>query len=315
MPLPLPEPPPLPGHTWRPAQPADAPAIARLVAACGWHAAAFDGIAGAAAENTLLAADEHGELALLALVRHIDAIKHEQRIQLDGIVHPAQRGLGDFLLAWMTARGRQLAAALPAEPARVLRIEFAGARPEVAPLIERHGFALSHSEFVMQRDLAQPLPAAPLPAGVALVEYRPELAHTFYETYADAFWERSSGAPRPEVEWATAYLGTDGFRADCSLLAMDGERSAAYVCCGIDPPEQPGAAQTEGWIWQIGVRRADRRRGLASALLAEVMRRFQALGLATAVLDENLNNPTAKSAYEQLGFVVSEQFTVYGMAV
>jgi len=58
-----------------------------------------------------------------------------------------------------------------------------------------------------------------------------------------------------------------------------------------------------GYVWQIGVVPTARRRGLASALLIETLRRMQAAGAPCADLTVHTNNPGAIQAYAGLGFV------------
>jgi ribosomal protein S18 acetylase RimI-like enzyme len=321
---PLPSPPDLPGLTWRPARREDAPALRRLYLACDEAAGGnnarfvtgyetdFDSSDTNPATDTLVAVDTNGDLAALAWVSTSRAIKHQYRAQLEGAVHPHARGrgIGDFLLDWMEARARQIFAMFPRDRELVLRIDFMGTRDDAVPLYERHGFVFNHAADIMRRDLRAPIPDRPLPPSMAFVGYAPELAGAAYAVYADAFYERTAGSPASESTWTSAFLGYSHFRPDCSLLVMDGEVAAAYAVCGVEPAEHD-PAQAEGWVNQIGVRAAYRRRGIATALLCEVMRRFRAEGLRFAALDVNVNNPTAKLAYEKIGFATVKRLTVY----
>ena len=67
--------------------------------------------------------------------------------------------------------------------------------------------------------------------------------------------------------------------------------------------------QREGWIQDLGVRRAWRKRGVASALLCQSMRAFKAAGLDYAMLGVDTENPTcALRLYERLGFAQVKRF-------
>ena len=328
----LPTPPGLEGHTWRPVRRSDAAAMRRLYLACDaagggddarsvlLYEADFDNPETTPATDTLAAVDERGEIAALAWVAVSQAIKHQDRARIEGAVHPAyrRRGLGDFLLTWMEVRARQIFAALArnagegsGDRERVLRIEFTGERADALALYERHGFELSHAEDIMRRDLRRPIPDMPLPQGVTPIDYAPEQAQAIYEVYADAFAERAGGVAWSAPAWQSAFLGYSYFRPDCSVAASAGDQLLGYVVSGIDPVENEHQAEAEGWILQIGVRPAHRRRGIAAALLCEAMRRFRAEGLDYAALDVNVNNPTARLTYERLGFEVTKRFTVY----
>lgn len=321
----LPAAPELEGYTWRPLRRSDAAAMRGLYLACDeagggsdarsvlLYEADFDSPETTPATDTLAAVDARGKIAALAWVAVSQAIKHQDRARIEGVVHPDYRGrgLGAFLLTWMEARARQIFAALPGDRERVLRIEFVGARDDAIPLYERRGFALSHAEDIMRRDLRQPIPDAGPPAGVALELFRSDLAPAIYQAYADAFRERGVGWS--EAAWTSAFLGYAHFRPDYSLVASAGAGLAGYVVCAIDPRENE--QQSEGWVMQIGVRPAYRRLGVATTLLCEVMRRFRAEGLDFAALDVNVNNPTARMTYERLGFAATKRFVVFGKTI
>jgi ribosomal protein S18 acetylase RimI-like enzyme len=84
-----------------------------------------------------------------------------------------------------------------------------------------------------------------------------------------------------------------------SLLACVAGEPVGFVIGNIDLTKDPPGSH----IWQIGVIPAQRRRGLASALLVETMRRMQADGASSALLTVHLNNPGAIKAYAQLSFI------------
>ena len=68
----------------------------------------------------------------------------------------------------------------------------------------------------------------------------------------------------------------------------------------------------EGWVSDLGVRRAWRKRGIASALLCASMRTFKATGLDDAMLGVDTGNPTgALRLYERLGFVQVKRFITF----
>jgi mycothiol synthase len=60
---------------------------------------------------------------------------------------------------------------------------------------------------------------------------------------------------------------------------------------------------SRGWLEHISVRRPWRKRGLATALIAETLRLFQDMGLEEGALGVDSENPTgALRLYESLGF-------------
>jgi ribosomal protein S18 acetylase RimI-like enzyme len=273
-----------------------------------------------AASDSLCAADPDGRAAALAWVRVPASVRHQYRGLLLGAVHPnhRRRGLGTFLLSWADARAAALLRALPDDRTKVLRIEFPGRRDDAVPLYERRGFALHHVELEMERDLRSAIPEAPLPAGLALAEWSPDLAPRFYETCVDAFSDRP-GPMWTQDEWVGGF-GGGALRADLSWLALapdpagnpqaggDGREGVGYVLCDVRDTRDGGKV---GAVRQVGVRPRWRGRGVASALLCAAMRAFRAEGAGRAVLDVNVDNPRARRVYERLGFVVTGSFTVY----
>jgi ribosomal protein S18 acetylase RimI-like enzyme len=71
----------------------------------------------------------------------------------------------------------------------------------------------------------------------------------------------------------------------------------------IYPAENKTLGQRRGWLDHVSVRRPWRRRGLASALIAESLRAIADAGMTDAALGVDAENPTgALRVYESLGF-------------
>ncbi len=318
----LPIPPPLPGYTWRALRQEDAAALYQLALDCApldgstnvgtlaSYQALLDELVSTLATDTLCAVDADGRLAARAWVSFDDSFGHEYRAVLDGLVHPDQRGqgLGSFILRWMEARVRQRCPAGDARPL-VLRIDFYDRGADAITLYEQHGFRFQLAEDEMRRDLGLPLPTERLPDGLSFVTWSAERARLFFEAYQQAFGERPGFPGWDEATWRQALTGHSKFRADLSLLVTDGSAGVAYAICAVGEPAPD--QRPVGWIVQLGVDPAWRRRGLAAALLAEAMRRFQAEGLPYAMLDVNANNPQAFRVYQRLGFEPTKRYTSY----
>lgn len=298
-----PAPPATPGLSWRPLGLADAQAITALAAAClaadgGLPLAATDAYIRerylqAPPETTIGAFAADGRLAACTAVQPAHT-PHEYRASIAGQVHPAHRrcGLGTFLLGWSVAQARRLLAPDPTDRPHVLALTTESLTEEAARLYARHGFTQQFAEDVMRRDLRAPLPDVPLPSGITLAAWTPALAGQFFEAYQAAFRDRPGSPGWSAEEWITWVTDDDEFRPDLSLLAYDDGGPVGFIVCG------------EMWIVQMGVRPEWRGRGLASALLVEVLRRFRAEGCDRVLLDVNVNNPGAARVYARLGFEV-----------
>ena len=153
----------------------------------------------------------------------------------------------------------------------------------------------------MRRDLSHPLPVGQLPEGMTLVPWSLQRAAIFFEVYQDAFRERPRFPDWSEDTWRHNLTDYPDFRADLSLLAMEGTEGVGFTICHAENEGDPQAGGT-GWVSQMGVRPAWRKRGVGGALLSEVMSRFQASGLGWAALEVSTENRQALCVYQRLGF-------------
>ena len=313
--LTLPSPPNLPSHTWRPLRREDAPPLVHLEGDC----ARTDGGTGIAtitgrkakleeagdklATDTLCAVDSTGRFAATAWVTCDDTLAHEYRFFLDGRVHSEYRGrgLGSFILRWMETRARQILAAQKEDRPSVLRLDFYDRSDDALDLFERHGFRFAFAEDEMMRDLSLPMPAVQLPDGMSLVTWSSQRASLFFNVYQDAFRERPGFPHWSEEVWVHNLTGGASFRPELSLLMLQGAEPAGFAACHVETEGAQDPAGV-GWIAELGIRPAWRRRGLGSAVLNEVMRRFQAEGLLWAALAVNIDNDSALGLYQRLGF-------------
>jgi mycothiol synthase len=299
---------------WRPLQPADLAAITALTSAClavdgGLPLAASAGFIegrylSAPAHATIGAFDRSGRLIACAAAQLAEA-PEEYRGLIVGQVHPAyrRRGLGTFLMRWSIAQARTLLAACPAERSHVLCIATEALTEASIQLYARYGFAQQFGETVMRRSLDAPLPDRPLPHDITIETWTPLLAGQFFEAYQVSFRDRPGFPAWSAKEWIEWVAGDDTFLPELSLLVSRDEQPIGFIVC------------CEEWIVQVGVRPEERRHGLASALVAEALRRFRAAGGEQVFLDVNVNNPAAERVYARLGFEVVGQRGRYIMLI
>ncbi len=298
----IPTPPTVPGLAWRSLKPTDVAAIAALATAC---LAADGGLSLGATEAyvrehylraqpgaSIGAFERNGPLVACAAAQPTHT-PEEYRATIVGQVHPAyrRRGMGTFLLRWSIAQAGRLLAACPLDRPHVLQLTTESLTEAGERLFTRHGLAQQFAEDVMRRSLETPLPDIPLPNGIRFATWVPALAGEFYAVCQAAFRERP-GFPDWSLEKWVAWLGTDedDFRPEMSLLAYCDDLPVGFIVCG------------DRWIGQIGVRPEWRERGIGSALIVEVLRRFRAAGDDHVLLGVNENNPRAARVYARLGF-------------
>lgn len=286
---------------WRPLQPEDRSEIVGLAAAC---LAADGGLPFAADEGfveprflppapgvSLGGFNPVGTLLAATAVRP-DLGTRKARTLIAGMVHPDHRGqgVGATLMRWSLAQGETLLKKRTQDGPRRLVIATEGLTDAAARLYERFGFAQEFAEDVLRRDLRQPLPDAPLPAGITLSCWSPELAGAFFAAYTASFRERPGFPGWSQDEWSDWATGDDDFRPAASFVARQGDTPAGFVLCD------------EGWVAQLGVCPEWRGRGLGAALMVAALRHFCAAGLAEVSLGVNVDNASAAQLYTRLGF-------------
>lgn len=263
-------------------------------------------------DHDLLLAEVDGEVVALALV---------ERIVRDGIVvfelecgvDPAirRRGLGHALFAHNLRRAAERAA-LEAPGTSIDIGSFAedSQRDSIA-LLEEAGFRPVRWFHLMLRDLHQPIPEAPLPAGLEIRPVTPDQYRAIFDAEVEAFRDHwGSHEPTPEAFDNT--YGKAEFEPDLWVVAWDGDEVAGVVQNWIWPEENQTLGVSRGWLEHISVRRPWRRQGLATAMTAESLRRFAARGLQEGMLGVDADNPNgALGLYRGLGFEVFSRSSPY----
>jgi len=148
-------------------------------------------------------------------------------------------------------------------------------------------------------------PAPEYPPGMRAVPFTRDLTDELYDAHTEAFSDHWGFEPRELDRWVTNTIDSDAFRPDLSRLILNGKEIAAFVL------SYDGAGDVL-YIGQVGTRRAWRRRGLASALLADSMRAGADAGKPVAQLGVDADSPTgAVGLYERAGFAVKARFVEY----
>lgn len=302
-----PDPPNLAGLTWRPLSRADLGALGELAGACYL---ADGGLSFLNAPEplqdryfpdgpgaTIGGFDPDKRLGAIASV-HISGDQAAQRAVIAGQVRPdlRRRGLGGYLMDWSLAQTRFLLAD-SATNQPVLQIRTESLTEPANRLYLALGFECVFEEFVMRRVLDSPLPDYPFPPGVTIANWQPDLGEKFYQAYETAFRERPGFPGWSAAEWIAGVVENDLIH-EWTLLGLEAGQPVGFIIGAIDLSADPPGA----YIVQIGVIPAMRRRGLASALIAEAMRRMQAAGIPWVQLVVHRNNPGAIRAYDRLGF-------------
>lgn len=231
----------------------------------------------------------------------------------NGWVHPAhrRRGIGGTLLAHDIRRARERAAGDPEGQPVELRSFVEMTETGTLAMLERAGYEPVRWFRLMRRDLAQPIPDAPLPEGLEIRPLTPDRHRVVFDAEEEAFrdhWGHHEAAP----EDFDLLFGRKEFDGTLWVVAWDGDQVAGVVQNWIWGEENAALGVRRGWLEHISVRRPWRRRGLARAITAESLRRLRDIGMDDAMLGVDADNPTgALGLYVGLGFETFSQAAAY----
>jgi mycothiol synthase len=221
-----------------------------------------------------------------------------------GWVHPEQRrrGIGRALVRWFEVRAREAAGEWSGDEPHELGTWIDSNIDGGIALVEGEGYHRIRYGFMMVRPLSEPIPDAPLPAGLELRPVVEADRRRIWDADDEAFRDHWGSVERTDEDferWFTMpNLDTNLWR-----VAWDGDEVAGSVWTLVWPEENAKLGLSRGWLEHISVRRPWRKRGLATALIAETLRLFQDMGLEEGALGVDSENPTgALRLYESLGF-------------
>ena len=223
---------------------------------------------------------------------------------LEGWVSPAfrRRGLGRALLHWAEARAREVALVDGRSGARTLSSWPDEPQAGAIALYESEGYAIVRYGFMMVRDLTEPIPELPLPDGLELRPVDAADHRRIWDADTEAFQDHWNAAERTDADFEGWFASPE---IDTALwrVAWAGDEVAGSVMNFIYPEENVALGVQRGWLDHVSVQRPWRRRGLASALIADSLRAIRDAGMTDAALGVDAENPTgALRVYENLGF-------------
>lgn len=231
-----------------------------------------------------------------------------------GFVDPAwrRRGIATALLP----RNEALLRAIAAEHHDVTPkwLESASADTNVGniALLEGAGYRAVRYFYDMVRPTLDEIPEPALPGGMGVRPVTRDQYRPIWDAAAEAL--RDHWGERDESEETWERFRDEPANEDPSLwrVAWDGDQVAGLVITTIPHEANEHFGRMRGYVDSVAVRRPWRRRGLATALLAQSLRAMRDAGLTSANLGVDTENPTgALRLYENLGFAPEQRFAGY----
>jgi GNAT superfamily N-acetyltransferase len=233
--------------------------------------------------------------------------------QLRGFVHPAwrRRGIGRALLRFGERHVRAVAAASAANRSGAWRTIATSLQSGAHALYRQAGYSPIRYAFTMTRDLSDPIPELELPPGLEIRPAQPDHYRAIWEAEREAFQDAWGYSPWPEENYQR-FLRFPHYDPALWRVAWDRDQIAGTVLSFVNADENAATGRSRGYTEDIAVRRPWRRKGLASALLADSLRALRALGLREAALSVDAESPSrALQLYKNLGFRTVVEWTFY----
>jgi mycothiol synthase len=229
------------------------------------------------------------------------------RVRTHGGVDPRWRGrgIGRMLLSWQFSRAAEVRAAQAPDVGWTVGAGAGSADESAARLFRRFGLHPVRYFLEMSAPTAGDRQVRP-PEGVRIAGFAAGMRAALHAAHMEAFAGHWGFEPRSIEEWAVRTVDLAVFRGDLSRVALDGGQIAAFLLAY----DGQGSSL---YIGQVGTRPRWRRRGLATALIADSLTAGTAAGKTTAVLGVDAANPTgAVGVYERLGFTAQHSpFALY----
>jgi GNAT superfamily N-acetyltransferase len=288
-----------------PAVPADAAAVAELVAA----------LESSLYGHTVFSeADVMDEWLELDLERDARVVRDGDRVlgygvvrergelwRVEGYVHPDALGRGI---------GKLIATGLEEDAVRSggRRVQNGVLEADSAAreLLESLGYGAVRVFRELRIELETPPPAPEWPDGLRVVPFDPENdALEFHAAHQEAFVDSWDYTPRDFDAWSKIHLGSERFDPALWCVVRAGDEIAAGTICMAD-------TYGGGFVAALFTRRPWRKRGVGAALLADSFRRFWERGERSIGLGVDAASETgAFRLYERAGMSPALGWVMY----
>ena len=283
------------GLSTRPLEKSDANAVFRLMAAQEQdflgHVAIeeADIVSDWARPSHDLAARSVGVLDGDTLVAYAELMGADRA---DTAVLPSHRGrgIGTWLAHWLLDLGQSLGSSVVGMPV-----------PQGSPadrLLDELGFRVRWTSWVLTLPEGATIPERTLPEGYVVRTAEPGELRAVHDVLEDAFLEWSERDREPFEDFTAATSGRPGFEPWNLRVAVDPDGDVVGVSLVLVSDDGATA-----YVDRLAVRRDQRNRGIAQALLVDSFARGREHGTQTSELSTD-SRTGALPMYERVGMVV-----------
>jgi mycothiol synthase len=264
-------------------------------------------------ERDWFLAEVSGVLAATSRARSYRLASGERIYRTEGWVLPSWRGrgIGRQLLRHTERRLRTRAREDPFDGARFLEIWASTTDPAARQLFESEGYRPVRFFFHMVRPTLDALEPRPLPDGF---DIRPVLTDDLNRIIAgldEAFAENWGASQHTAVD-QELFLADPGTDPGRWMVAWAGTDVAGLVVPQVYEHANAAFGRRHALLRSVAVRKPWRRRGLATALIAEALGRLRAEGFDSADLWVDADNQDAAlGLYERMGFATDLTTVAY----
>lgn len=254
-----------------------------------------------------------GVLVAMADSEWVDTTDGLREFRMGAMVDPAwrRRGIGTWLQHVLEEHSAELAERYPTDKPKFLGTWAADSETDRIALVTRFGFEPARYFFDMARPSLDDIEEPVLPGGL---EFRPVNADQLKQLWnadVEAFldhWGGFDGSDERFEQWKT----DPKFNPSLFVVAWDGDEIAGAAINEINAAENAAFNRKRGWLHSVFVRRPWRRRGLGQAVVLRSLQVFRDVGMTSAGLGVDADNPTgALGLYTRTGFDVEMRSAAY----
>lgn len=217
-------------------------------------------------------------------------------------------GLDAALLEWAEPLARQMVATLSPTTEATLNSWVDGPDPAAASALTSTGFHLAQRYLRMEMSMRVEPPAPAWPAGVVARAFTPGAdERAVYDLINAAFAETPGYQSLPFDEWSREIFAPESVDTTLWALATQGAALVGVSTNRLEPDDDG----VIGWLEDIGVHPAWRKRGLGLALLYHSFGTFYRRGVTRCGLSVDAQNTSgATRLYQRAGMAAAPRETL-----